>query len=421
MSQDAIRKPELLSPAGDFEKFKSAVRYGADAVYLAGESFGMRAASANFSNEELTSAVKYAHERGVKVYVTVNVMPRDHEYAELEKFLSFLDSIGTDALIVSDLGVFNLAKEAAPHVDLHVSTQASTVSARACLAWHKMGAKRIVLARELSLEDIKNIRAALPAEVELETFVHGSMCIAYSGRCLLSEYLIGRDANHGACAQSCRWVYRPAGELRMEVAEEKRPDDVLPLVESDGDTFVMSSRDMCMIEHIPELVKAGISSFKLEGRVRSAYYTAVVTNTYRMAIDSYFADPEGYVFRKEWMRELCSVSHRQYDTGFFFTSPHERANVVDDMGYIREKAYLATAISDSDENGFATFIQRNKLIRGEGVELLAVGKVGIPFIAEELTDEAGEALESTPHPSQIFRLRCPVEVKEGDILRGGDR
>ena len=420
MSLD-IKRPELLSPAGDFEKLKAAVRYGADAVYLAGTSFGMRTASNNFTRDELAGAVKFAHERGVRVHVTVNVMPRDYEYAELEDYLRYLDSIGVDALIISDMGVFALAKEVCPRAELHVSTQASAVSARACLAWRALGAKRIVLARELTLRDIESIRAALPYDTELETFIHGSMCIAYSGRCLLSEYMIGRDANHGACAQSCRWSYRSAGDLTMDIVEEKRPDETFPVVESDGDTFVMSSRDLCMIEHIPELVKSGISSFKIEGRVKSAYYTAVVTNTYRMAIDAYFRDPEKYSYREEWMRELCSVSHRKYDTGFFFTPPHERANVVDEPGYIREKAYLATAISDSDENGVATFIQRNKLVAGDPVELLTVGAPGIPFTASVLTDEAGEPLESTPHPGQIFRLRCPVRVTEGDILRGGDK
>jgi putative protease len=416
-----VRRPELLSPAGDFEKLRAAVRYGADAVYLAGLSFGMRAASNNFTDEELEEAVKFAHAHGVKVYVTVNVMPRDAEYEQLEKYLGFLDAIGADALIVSDIGVFSLAKRAAPNVELHVSTQASAVSAAACRAWHELGAKRIVLARELSLNDISEIRRALPPEIELETFIHGSMCIAYSGRCLLSEYMIGRDANHGACAQSCRWVYRPTSELTMEIAEEKRPDEAMPVVESGGDTFVMSSRDMCMIEHIPELVSAGITSFKLEGRVRSAYYTAVVTNTYRMAIDSYFEDPENYRCLPEWRRELCSVSHRQYDTGFFFTPPHERANIVDDMGYIREKAYLATAISDSDDDGWALFVQRNKLILGDPVEILTVGRPGIPFTAEALTDEEGSPITETPHPGQIFRLKCPVAVKEGDILRGGEK
>ncbi len=416
-----IKAPELLSPAGDFEKMKAAVRYGADAVYLAGTSFGMRTASNNFTREELGEAVEYCHARGVRVHVTVNVMPRDAEYAELEDYLKYLDKIGVDALIISDMGVFSLAREVCPRAELHVSTQASAVSARACLAWRALGAKRIVLARELTLDDIISIRRALPADVELETFIHGSMCIAYSGRCLLSEYMIGRDANHGACAQSCRWAYRRTGEISTEITEEKRPDESFPVVESDGDTFVMSSRDMCMIEHIPELIKAGISSFKIEGRVKSAYYTAVVTNTYRMAIDAYVADPERYEYREEWMRELCSVSHRKYDTGFFFTPPHERANVVDEPGYIREKAYLATSLTDSDADGFATFIQRNKLVAGEPVELLTVGAPGIPFTAETLTDEAGEPITETPHPGQIFRLKCPVRVTEGDILRGGDK
>ena len=411
-----IKRPELLSPAGDFEKLKSAVRYGADAVYLAGVRFGMRTASGNFTDDELIEAVKYTHDRGVKLYVTVNVMPRDDEYAELERYISFLGEIGVDALIVSDVGVMSLAKRVAPKTDIHISTQASAVSSAACLAWHEMGASRIVLARELSLEDIKKIRASLPPGVELEAFVHGSMCIAYSGRCLLSEYLIGRDANRGACAQSCRWEYKA-----LEIREEKRRDETIPVVEDGGDTFVMSSRDMCMIEHVPELVNSGISSFKIEGRVKSAYYTAVVTNTYRMAIDAYLADPGSFRYDPVWMRELCSVSHRQYDTGFFFTDPHERANIVDEPGYIREKSYLATAVTDADEEGFASFVQRNKLTRGEAVEILPVGAPGIPFVADVLTDGSGEPIESVPHPGQVFRLKSNVPIKAGDILRSGDR
>ncbi len=426
------KRPEILSPAGDFEKLRSAVRYGADAVYLAGEMFGMRTASGNFTNEELKAATEFCHERGVKVYVTVNIMPRDNAYMALEKYLEYLDSIRVDAVIVSDIGVLTLAKKVAPNVDIHISTQASTVSSATCRAWYELGAKRVVLARELSLEDIKFIRENIPEDMELETFVHGSMCIAYSGRCLLSQYFVGRDANRGACAQSCRWIFRPGekadfshadlalGEAEMTVFEEKRPEYTLPVVQSQGDTFVMSSRDMCMIEHIPELVEAGISSFKLEGRVRSAYYTAVVTNTYKMALDAYYADPDGYKYDPEWLRELCSVSHRQYDTGFFFTSPHENANIVEDMGYIREKAYLATAVTDSDSEGYAVFTQRNKFVKGDPVELLTIGNTGIPFVSEFLTDEKGEPIESTPHASMLFRLKCPVPVKAGDILRGGE-
>ncbi len=421
-----IKKPEILSPAGNFEKLKAAVRYGADAVYAAGEKFGMRSACGNFSRDELASAVRYAGDNGVKLYVTVNVMPRDSEYGELRDYLSFLGEIGVDAVIVSDIGVMELVKKAAPNVALHVSTQASTVSAAACAAWASLGAKRVVLARELTLEEIKRIRENVPDELELEAFVHGSMCIAYSGRCLLSQYFTGRDANRGACAQPCRWIYREDGESQIEVREEKRPDIPIPIVQSGGDTFVMSSRDLCMIEHLPKLIEAGVNSFKIEGRVKSAYYAAVVTNTYRMALEDCFASFEKYgSFENcscppEYMRELCSVSHREYDTGFFFAPPHERANTVSAAGYIREKSYLATALSDSGPDMTALFTQRNKLVKGDGAELLTVGRTGLPFTASELWDENGVPIDSTPHPGQVFRLRVPYDVKEGDILRGGD-
>ncbi|MBQ8474853.1 MAG: U32 family peptidase [Clostridia bacterium] len=414
-----MKRPEILSPAGDFEKLKSAVYFGADAVYLAGRAFGMRTASGNFSDEELKKAVEFAHANGVKVYVTVNIMPRDAEYDRLRSFLCYLYEIGADAAIISDIGVVALARECAPDLEIHISTQASTVSAAACMAWHKMGAKRIVLARELSLEAVKKIRQSLPEEVEIECFVHGSMCIAYSGRCLLSQYYVGRDANRGACAQPCRWIYGSSEEQYLGVAEEKRRDEMLPIYQSDGESFVMSSKDMCMIEHIPELVDAGISSFKLEGRVRSAYYTAVVTNTYKMALDAYMADPENYKYDEKWGRELMSVSHREYGNGFFFNDPRKDANVVTDAGYIREKAYLATATSDSDENGFADFVQRNKLIGGNTCELLTPGKTGVSFTADEITDMKGASIESTPHPSMPFRLKVPFEVKKGDIIREG--
>lgn len=411
-------RPEILSPAGDFEKLKSAVYFGADAVYLAGRAFGMRAASGNFTDEELLSAVEYCHSRGVKVYVTVNIMPRDGEYGALERFLAYINSIGVDAAIVSDLGVAALLKKVAPKVELHVSTQASVVSAASCLAWHAMGATRVVLARELSMEAIRNIRKNIPHELELECFVHGSMCIAYSGRCLLSQHFVGRDANRGACAQPCRWIFGREGALTAEVAEEKRRDELLPVVEDGGDTFVMSSKDMCMIDHIPELCEAGINSFKLEGRVRSAYYTAVVTNTYKMALDKYIADPSGYTNDPSLRRELDSVSHREYGTGFFFTDPHSDANIVSEPGYIREKAYIATAVEGCEAGGRAVFVQRNKLCAGQGVELLTPGKTGIGFLAEELCNERGEMIETAPHPGMLFSLKCPCPVHPGDIIRG---
>lgn len=423
------KKAELLSPAGNAEKLEAAVRYGADAVYLAGKQFGMRAASDNFTAEELGWAVQYCHQRGVKLYVTVNVMPHTEEYGALDDHIRYLAQIGVDAVIVSDIGVVMRIREICPGLEIHISTQASAVSAQACRAWYQLGAKRVVLARELTLNDIKAIRKNIPDALELETFVHGAMCIAYSGRCLLSNYFTGRDANHGACAQSCRWCYSPS-EMKVksiELAEANRPDTPVAVVaeeEPNGETFFMSSRDMCMLEHIPELEEAGISSYKIEGRVKSAYYTAVVTNAYRMALDAYRADPAGYVMDPLWKRELESVSHREYDTGFFFTPPSENANTVTQLGYIREKAYLATALETVDvpgEDGLfdVTFIQRNKLVGNDPVEMISPGKVGRAFMAAGLRNEMEEPIESAPHPGMIFRLKVPFPVKVGDILRQG--
>lgn len=423
-----MKRAELLSPAGNFEKLEAAVRYGADAVYLAGKEFGMRTASQNLTEEELAAAVAFCHERRVRLYVTVNVMPRTEEYPALRAYLRFLGKVGVDALIVSDLGVFMAAREEAPETELHISTQASAVSAEACLAWHRLGAKRVVLARELTLSDIRTIRAAVPEELELEVFLHGAMCVAYSGRCLLSNYFTGRDANHGNCVQACRWQYAPSDEDRpdfsIDLKEENRPD--LPVALSaeqvKGETFFLSSRDLCMIRHIPELEEAGIASYKIEGRVKSAYYTAVVTNTYRMALDRYRADPAGYRFDEAWQRELDGVSHREYGTGFFFGPPMENANTVTKPGYIRDKAYLASALEahpDGDGAYVALFVQRNKLNAGDTVELISPGRCGRAFRPDGIWDEDGAPLPATPHPGMRFRLRVPFEVKKGDILRLG--
>jgi len=422
-------KAELLSPAGNPEKLRAAVMYGADAVYLSGKAFGMRAASGNFSNDELKWAVEYCHSRGVRVYITLNVMPRTAEYPALTEYVDFLRDLGADAVIVGDIGVFSLVRERAPQLDIHISTQASAVSAASCNAWYKMGAKRVVLARELTFREIMDIKRNIPEDLELEAFVHGAMCISYSGRCLLSNYFTGRDANHGTCAQSCRWMYSPVTDPAKEInlSEANRPDVPVAVsaVEDGGDTFFMSSRDTSMIEHIRELEESGIASYKIEGRVKSAYYTAVVTNVYRMALDSYRHDQEAYVTDPLWIRELDSVSHREYGTGFYFTPPHEDANTVTMHGYIREKAYLATAVEDSaeaDENGLydTLFAERNKLVAGESVELISPGKVGRAFKADSLRNEKGEALESAPHPGMYFKLKVPFPVKEGDILRGGE-
>ena len=406
--------PELLSPAGNFEKMKAAIRFGADAVYLAGNTFGMRAAADNFSDEELISAVKFAHQRSKRVYVTVNTMPHEGEYEALRRYLEVLREAAPDALIVADIGVLALVREKLPEIPVHISTQANAVSAAACRAWHALGASRIVLARELTLSEIKKIRAALPEEIELEAFVHGSMCISYSGRCLLSAYLSGRDANRGGCTQPCRWNYKTRNES-IAIVEEKRDKTPLPIEEIDGETFILSSKDLAMISHIRELIDAGISSFKIEGRMKSAYYTAVVTNTYRMAIDRVLSgDPS---IDPLWLRELESVSHREYSTGFFFDDPRETANISTTTGYIGEKSYLATVLSYDAERGEALFMQRNKLIDGQTVEILTPGRVGRSFTVSGLKDENGEPISSTPHPMMRFSMKVPFALDEGDILR----
>lgn len=412
--------PELLSPAGNFEKLKAAIRYGADAVYLAGRRFGMRSAADNFTDEELFEAARYVHERGKKFYLTLNTLPHGDEYPALRAFLSRIAGAGMDGVIAADLGVISLVREMLPDVEIHISTQASIISPQAALAYAALGARRLVLARELTLSEIAQIREALPPEVELEAFVHGSMCVSYSGRCLLSHALTGRDANRGACTQPCRWNYT--------ITEEKRPESPFPIEENELGSFIMSSKDMCTIAHIPQLIGAGIDSFKIEGRMKSAYYTAVVTNAYRIAIDAYLADPEHYIFDPALMRELESVSHREYCTGFYFDDPMENPQLTTIPGYIREKAYLATAAPEelalpaglapvSEEGVLCPFVQRNKICRGDAAELLSPGRLGVSVTIRELYDEQGTPIESAPHPYQKFFTRLPFPVSEGDILR----
>lgn len=407
-----MKRPELLSPAGNFEKMRSAILYGADAVYLAGEIFGMRAAADNFSIEELREAVKYAHERNVKVYLTLNTMPREYEYPLLEGYLNDLKDIGIDAMIIADIGVLMLVKSIIPNMEIHISTQANAVSAADCRAWYSLGAKRVVLARELTLDEIKSIKASIPEDLELECFIHGSMCISYSGRCLLSGQIVGRDANRGMCAQPCRWNYTIRG---YEISEEKRPDSSLPIEEVNGETFIMASRDTCTIEHVPELIEAGIDSFKIEGRMKSAYYTAVVTNTYKMAIDSYFSGE--YKYNPLWYKELESVSHRDYATGYYYSDSHTDANLSKTSGYIKDKAFLAVAVGYDRETGLAEFTQRNKMVVGDNIELLTPGKTGVPMVVSELYNEKMDKIDGTSHPYMRFFMPVPCEVKVGDIIR----
>jgi len=406
--------PELLAPAGNFEKLKTALLYGADAVYLSGKQFGMRSAAKNFTLEELREAVAYTHERGKKLYLTVNVMPHTEEYEALADYFREISDIGLDALIVADVGVASLAKEMLPHIPLHVSTQAGCVSHADCLFWYRFGATRVVLARELSLAEIKMIREKVPKELELEAFVHGSMCVSYSGRCLLSQYMIGRDANRGECAQPCRWDYRI-----YEIAEVKRDGMRMELREDERGSYILASRDMCMIEHIPELMTSGIASFKIEGRMKSAYYAAVTSNCYRMAMDRYEEDPEGYSFDERLLTELDSVNHREYCTGYFFDHPMYTPQLVTRPGYLAEKAYLAYAVGYDEASGRGIFVQRNKFSVGDTVELLTPGRVGESIAVDALFDEAGVPIEAVPHPYMTFTMPVPFAVREGDILRMG--
>ena len=426
--------PELLSPAGNFEKLKAALLYGADAVYLAGQRFGMRSQAGNFSVEEIFEAVALAHSMGKRVYLTLNTMPRTNEYPALRDFLAELCGSGLDAVIVAALGVMATVKEILPDMEIHVSTQASIISPAAAQAWAALGARRLVLARELQFHEIRAIRDALPPDVELEAFIHGSMCVSYSGRCLLANALTaGRDGNRGTCSQPCRWHYT--------LYEEKRPEYPIPIEQNELGTFFLSSRDMCMIEHIPELMESGIDSFKIEGRMKSAYYTAVVTNAYRMAMDAYTADPAGYRFDPTLMRELESVSHREYATGFYLDDPMVEPQLVKGGHYIGEKAYYGTALEtdtpeaaaeleairahcvplENQDGRLYRFMEKNKVSAADPAEIISPGKTGRFFYVGELYDTTGGIRANIPHPEMIFWARVPFEVKPGDIMRIGTK
>lgn len=400
------RKPEILSPAGNPDKLRFAVDYGADAVYCALERFGMRRAADNFTKESLATAIDYAHSKGKKVYLTVNVMPHEGEFGDLPRFIAEADELKPDAYIVSDPGVMDCVKANAKDPELHLSTQASTVNAAACRFWHRLGVKRIVLARELSLAEIKAIRQNIPEELELEAFIHGAMCVSYSGRCLLSNYFAGRDANGGACAQPCRWKYY--------VHEEKRPEDVISAEQDEYGTYLFSSKDLCMIDHIGDLVEAGLDSLKIEGRVKSAYYTAAVTNAYRMALDDYY---EGKPFNPAYMAEVESVSHREYATGYFYGNPHENANIVGNNLYLKDRAFLAVVKDYNPETGLALCEQFNKMQIGDKANLLSPGTTGRDITVTELFDKDENPISDTKHPRMPFYLRVE-NAKAGDLIRG---
>lgn len=398
------QKPELLAPAGDIERLIAAVNFGADAVYLAGKEFGMRASQTNFDNETLKKGVDYAHAHNARVYLTVNTLPRNDEIDKLPDYLRQASEIGVDAIIASDIGVLALVKEVIPDMEIHVSTQSGVVNYKTCLELHKMGAKRIVLARELSLDEIAEIRSRIPDEVEIECFVHGAMCMSFSGRCLISNYLTARDANRGECAQPCRWKY--------SLVEEKRPGEYFPVVEDDKGSYILNAKDMCLLEHLDKLYKAGITNFKIEGRAKSSYYVSAVTNAYRIAIDMMLSDPDNFILPRWLMDEVEKVSHRRYSTGFYFNTPDQ---YYETGGYIRD--YDIIAVVEASRNGVLECVQKNKFYLNDVVEVLEPGKQPMELKIETLLDENDNPIESAPHALMKLKIICDRDFKSGSIIR----
>ncbi|SKA75989.1 putative protease [Clostridium sp. USBA 49] len=401
-----MNKPELLAPAGNLEKLKTAINFGADAVYLGGSKLNLRAFADNFDNNELLEAIQYAHDRNKKIYVTLNVFPHNEDLEGLEEYLKELYNLDVDALIVSDPGIIMTAKETVPNLELHLSTQANNVNWKSALFWHKIGIKRIVLARELSLNQIKEIRKKLPEDCELEAFIHGSMCMSYSGRCLLSNYMTGRDANRGECAQPCRYKYY--------LMEEKRPGEYFPVFEDDKGTYIMNSKDLCMIEHIPELVNAGISSFKIEGRMKSAFYVATTVKAYREAIDSYFNDPKNYKYNENWMKILEMSSHREYHTGFYFGEKNKQ--VYKTSSYIRNYDIVGIVKEYNSSTKTALIEQRNKVFEGDKVEVFRPIGNNFEIILKNIRDIEGNKIESTPQAQMLYTISTDIELKKDDML-----
>ena len=404
-----MRPVELLIPASSLEVLKIAVIYGADAVYIGGEVFGLRAKAKNFSMEDMAEGIQFAHEHGVKVYVTANILAHNGDLEGVREYFTQLKEIKPDALIISDPGIYTIAKEICPEIERHISTQANNTNYGTYQFWWNQGAKRVVTARELSLNEIAENRKNIPDEMEIETFVHGAMCISYSGRCLLSNYFTGRDANQGACTHPCRWKYA--------VVEEKRPGEYLPVYENERGTYIFNSKDLCMIEHIPELIEAGIDSFKIEGRMKTALYVATVARTYRKAIDDYLTSPEKYKENMDWyLEQISNCTYRQFTTGFFFGKPSEESQIYDNNTYIKEYTYLGI-VGERNEEGLYRIEQRNKFSVGEQIEVMKPDGRNIPVTVKRIVDEDGNEMESAPHPKQVLYIDLGQELEMYDILR----
>ena len=404
-----MKKIELLAPAGDLEKLKIAVLYGADAVYFGDECFSLRAGAGNLTYDEMGEGIEFAHQRGAKCYLTINIFAHNRDIAPLREYLEKIRALAIDAFIVSDPGIVMLIQEMIPGAEIHLSTQANMTNYQTANFWYNIGVRRIVLARELSFGEIAEIRQITPKDLEYEAFVHGAMCISYSGRCLLSNFMIERDANRGMCAHPCRWKYA--------LVEEQRPGQYYPIEEDDRGTYILNSRDLCMIEHIPELVESGLSSLKIEGRMKSIFYVATIIAAYRKAIDAYYENPENYQFRQEWMEEMKKVSHREFTTGFYFNNPTNKDQNYRTSAYTRDYIFTGLVKDYDPETGFATVEQRNKMVLGEEIEIFGPGQDYFVQELREMYDEEGNPIDSAPHPQQILKIKMAEPVGENFMLR----
>lgn len=404
-----MRNIELLVPASSLEVLKIAVIFGADAVYIGGEAFGLRAKAKNFSHEDMAEGIAFAHEHGVKVYVTVNILAHNDDLPGVREYLQELKELKPDALIIADPGIFTYAREICPEIECHISTQANNTNYETYRFWYKLGAKRVVTARELSLKEISEIRAHIPDDMEIETFVHGAMCISYSGRCLLSNYLVGRDANQGACTHPCRWKY--------SIVEEKRPGEYMPVFENERGTYIFNSKDLCMVEHMDDILNSGIDSLKIEGRMKTALYVATVARTYRKAIDDYMESPEKYKANMAWYQEqISNCTYRQFTTGFFFGKPSDEAQIYDSNTYIKEYTYLGV-VGECNADGLYAIEQRNKFSVGETIEIMKPNGDNIEVVVKRIVNEDGEDMPSAPHPKQKLWIDLGQPLDQFDILR----